>query len=147
MTRVTRLLGRSTPWPLLLASMLLASSAFATQPSGLVAQLSCRPEAAPGRVLCELKFQSPAGARLVWADALVTRTPDFVRPLRSRISPERFGAAGSGERKLSLAFVASRNGVGQVTVRARAVICRGQAATESCRPETREIEAEIRVGS
>jgi hypothetical protein len=134
-------------WPLLLASALLASSASATEPSGLVAELSCRPEAGPGRVLCELKCHAPAGTRLVWADALVTRTPDFVKPLRSRLSPERFGAAGSGERKLSLAFVASQNGVGQVLVRARGVICRGQGSTESCRPETRDIQAEIRVGS
>jgi hypothetical protein len=127
--------------------VLLAPSAFATEPSGFSAQLSCRPEAAPGRVLCELTYKATSGTRLVWADALVTRSPDFVRPLRSRLSPERFGGAGVTERKLSLAFVASQNGVGQVLVRARGVICRGQGATESCRPETRDIEAEIRVGS
>jgi hypothetical protein len=130
----------------LLAGLLLGASAEA-EPAALGAQLSCRPEAAPGRVLCELKYQAPSGSRLVWVDALVTRTPDFVKPLRSRLGPERFGAAGSGERRLSLAFVANQNGVGIVAVRARGVVCRGSGQTESCRPQTRHVQAEIRVGS
>jgi hypothetical protein len=111
------------------------------------AELSCRAEAAPGRVLCELKYSAGDGARLVWADALVTASPEFVRPLRSRVTPERFSATGTAERKLNLAFVASRAGVGQVTVRARAVLCRGQGAAERCRPEAHDVQAEIRVGS
>jgi hypothetical protein len=98
-------------------------------------------------VLCELKYQAPSAARLVWVDALVTRSPDFVKPLRSRLGPERFGAAGSGERRLNLAFVASQNGVGVVTVRARGVVCRGSGPAESCRPEAHDVQAEIRVGS
>jgi hypothetical protein len=111
------------------------------------AALSCRAEAAPGRVLCELKYQPVVGARLAWADALVIRTPDFVRPLRSRVGRERFGAAGLDDRKLSLAFVASGPGVGNVLVRARAVVCRGQGQTERCTPQTQEVAAEMRVGS
>ncbi len=111
------------------------------------AELSCRAEAAPGRVLCELKYSAAEGTRLVWADALVTASPEFVRPLRSRVTPERFSAAGTAERKLNLAFVASKVGVGQVTVRARAVLCRGQGAGERCRPETHDVQAEIRVGA
>jgi hypothetical protein len=134
-------------WPLLLVGVLVATPVVATEPPGVTAELSCRPEAAPGRVLCELKYQPAAGARLVWADALVTRAPDFVRPLRSRVSRERFGAAGLDDRKLSLAFLASRPGVGSVMVRARAVVCRGQGQTESCKPQTQDVEAEIRVGS
>ncbi len=111
------------------------------------AALSCRAEAAPGRVLCELNFSVGDGARLVWADALVTASPEFVRPLRSRVTPERFRAVGTAERKLNLAFVASKAGVGQVTVRARAVLCRGQDADERCRPETHDVQAVIRVGA
>ena len=144
MIRLRRSLG---PRPLLLAIALFAPSAFATEPSSFGAELSCRPEAAPGRVLCELKYQAPAGARLAWTDALVTRAPDFVRPLRSRLSPERFAAAGAAERRLGLAFVASQNGVGRVTIRARAVVCAGQGPSERCRPQMRDVEAEIRVGS
>jgi hypothetical protein len=140
---------RPTLNSLLLAGALLSPSAGA-QPAGpvsLVIELSCRPEAAPGRVLCELKYHAPSGARLVWVDALVTRAPDFVRPLRSRLGPERFGSAGTGERRLSLAFVASQNGVGLVSVRARGVVCRGSGRAERCHPESHDVQAEIRVGS
>jgi len=124
----------------------VAASAEAEEP-GMRAELSCRAEAAPGRVLCEVKYSAGSGARLVWADALVTAAPAFVRPLRSRVTPERFAAAGSAERKLSLAFVAAKSGTGQVTVRARAVVCRGLGEQERCRPESQEARAEIRVGS
>ncbi len=109
-------------------------------------ELSCRPEAAPGRVLCELKYQAKPGVRLVWADALVTAAPEFVRPLRARVTPERFKDSGSTERKLSLAFVAATAGLGQVVVKARAVLCRGEGAQERCRAESQHARAEIRVG-
>jgi len=125
--------------------LFLAWPAWAAEP-GAEAELVCRPEAAPGRVLCELKVSAAAGARLVWADALVTSAPEFVRPLRARVAPERFKGAGAGERKLSLAFVASKAGVGKVVVKARAVVCRGQGEHENCRPETLDTQAEIRVG-
>jgi hypothetical protein len=98
-------------------------------------------------VLCVLQYRAAAGARRVWADALVTKTPDFARPLRARVSPERFAGDGTSERKLSLGFVASQAGTGTITVRARAVVCRGQGQAESCRPESHEVTAELRVGS
>ena len=110
------------------------------------AELRCRPEAAPGRVLCELKYSAHNAARLVWADALVTDAPEFARPLRARVTPERSKAAGESERKLSLAFVAERSGVGQVRVKARAVVCLGNGAQERCRPESQDVFAELRVG-
>ena len=129
-----------------LGLFLVPASASADAP-GMKAELSCRAEAAPGRVLCELKYSASSGARLVWADALVTAAPDFVRPLRSRVTPERFAAAGSAERKLTLAFVAAKSGTGKVTVRARAVVCRGLGEQERCRPESQDAQAEIRVGN
>jgi hypothetical protein len=98
-------------------------------------------------VLCELKYAAREGARLTWADALVTATPAFVKPLRSRVTPERTLDAQASTRKLSLAFVAAQSGVGQVTVRARAVVCRGAGNAERCHPETHDVQAEIRVGS
>jgi hypothetical protein len=127
--------------------MFVPVTAIADEP-GLKAELTCRPEAAPGRVLCELKYSVDAGARLVWADALVTSSPDFARPLRSRVTPERFGQAGGGgtERKLSLAFVATKLGVGEVMVRARAVVCQGAGQQERCRPRVEDVRAELRVG-
>jgi hypothetical protein len=85
--------------------------------------------------------------RLVWADALVTKTPDFVRPLRSRVSPQRFTDENEAERKLSLGFVASQVGVGPISVQARAVVCRGAGPAESCRSQSQHVVAEIRVGS
>lgn len=139
---------RRTPNSLAWLALVLASAtSSAAEPAGVTVQLGCRPEAAPGRVLCELQYRAAAGARLVWADALVTKTPEFARPLRSRVSPERFSDTAPSERKLSLGFVASQAGVGQVGVRARAVICRGQGKAETCRPETHDVTAELRVGS
>jgi len=129
-----------------LLPLVLASPAVAGEPS-FKAELACRPEAAPGRVLCELKYSVEPGSRLVWADALVTAAPDFARPLRPRVAPERFGQTGTTERKLSLAFVATKAGVGPVTVRARAVVCQGQGTAERCRPRTESVVAELRVGS
>jgi hypothetical protein len=131
----------------LLALVLAAGVSSAAEPPGVTVQLGCRPEAAPGRVLCELHYRAAAGVRLVWADALVTRTPDFARPLRARVSPERFGDSAPSERKLSLGFVASQAGVGQVGVRARVVVCRGQGQSETCHPESHDVSAELRVGS
>jgi hypothetical protein len=135
----------STSW-LAVALGCVATNVAAEAP-GMSAALSCRPEAAPGRVLCELSCSARAGVRLVWADALVTEAPAFARPLRARVSPERFGELGQNQRKLGLAFVASQPGTGQVSVRARAVVCRGQADQERCRPETHDVRAELRVGS
>lgn len=130
----------------LAVALALAVTNVAADAPGMSAALSCRPEAAPGRVLCEVQCAASAGARLVWADALVTGAPAFARPLRARVSPERFAEAGQTLRKLGLAFVASQPGVGRVSVRARAVVCRGEGEQESCRPETHDVQAEIRVG-
>jgi hypothetical protein len=124
-----------------------ATRASAAEPTWVRAELSCRPETAPGRVLCELRWSAPPGLRLVWADALVVRAPEFARPLRSRVTPERLKEVGSSERTLRLAFVATSAGVGQVMVRARAVVCRGQGEQESCHPESQDLTAELRVGS
>jgi hypothetical protein len=132
---------------LALGLALTLTSLASADTAEMSAELSCRPEAAPGRVLCELKYAARDGARLTWADALVTATPAFVKPLRSRVTPERSLDAQASTRKLSLAFVAAQSGVGQVTVRARAVVCRGAGSAERCHPETHDVQAEIRVGS
>lgn len=133
---------------LLLAAAVLGSSpTAAAQDAGVRVELTCRPEAAPGRVLCQLEYLANTGLRLTWVDALVKSSPRFARPLRSRVTPERFKEAGPSERKLSLAFVASTGGVGTVIVQARAVVCSGQAPQERCWPERHEVEAQLRVGA
>ncbi len=113
----------------------------------LEASLSCRPEAAPGRVLCELVFSAPRGGELVWVDALVTQAPAFAPPLRSRVAAERFARSGAAAHTLGLAFVASAAGVGQVSVSARGVACRGTGEQRQCRPAQRLLTGELRVGS
>ena len=138
---------RSGRLSLLAVTALLLPLRARAEPDEVRVALGCRPEAAPGRVLCELNFKALPGARLAWADALVIATPEFAKPLRSRVTPERSLDANATERKVGLAFVASQNGVGQVVVRARAVVCRGQGQAERCRPVTQEARAEIRVGS
>lgn len=128
-------------------SVSASSVPAAAEEAEVNAVLACRPEAAPGRVLCELTFTARSAARLAWADALVTATPPFAKPLRARVTPERSLDAQATERKVSLAFVATQSGVGRVTVRARAVVCRGQGQTERCHPESHDVQAELRVGS
>lgn len=137
---------RRRTWISGLALVSVAFGASAAAPAKVPAELSCRPEAAPGRVLCELRYHAAPGERLVWADALVTHAPEFARPLRSRVTPERFKEAGLAERKLSLAFVATASGVGQIRVKARTVTCRGEGEQERCRPGRQELTAELRVG-
>jgi hypothetical protein len=141
---------RRPTWSERLALALVATAtATAThaEPPQLAAELSCRPEAAPGRVLCELRFSAPPSARIVWADALVTEAPAFAPPLRARVSPGRFSDAAGTEPKLSLAFVATAPGRGRLAVLARAVVCRGSGERERCRSQTRALSAELRVGS
>jgi hypothetical protein len=133
-------------WLFLGLAALPAGAATPAATPGFEAELSCRPEAAPGRVLCELTCRAIAPSRLSWADALVTEAPSFVRPLRSRVAPERFVGGSQGERKLKLALVASGPGQGELKVKARAVLCSGAGAAERCHPETREVSAEVRVG-
>lgn len=112
----------------------------------LSANLSCRPEASPGRVLCEVELEVSAG-RLPWADALVTAAPAFVRPLRSRVGPRQAGTRQATRIRLPIALVATASGKGKVSVRARAVVChKPSKGPELCLPRTRELSTMIRVG-
>jgi len=140
---------RQTPNSLVFVAALAVTPpaiASAKKP-GVEAALSCRQEAAPGRVLCELRVTPVGQGRLVWSDALVTEAPPFARPLRARVSPQRFSQAGAAEGYLTLAFVATEAGTGRVVLLARAVVCRGDGARERCQAEIAEAAAEIRVGS
>jgi hypothetical protein len=123
----------------------LAAGALAEAPLGHET-LNCRPEAAPGRVLCELEVEVTRG-RLVWADALVVRAPDFARPLRARVGPSN--ALGATDRRLRLpvALAATRSGRGELEVRARAVACLSAVGGgEVCRPLSHDLTAAVEVG-
>jgi hypothetical protein len=125
-------------------SLILAAAGVAAAPSAAEpeARLSCRNEPAPGRVLCELELEASSG-RLAWADALVVRTPDFARPLRSRVGPRDARSAGERRLELPLAFVAARTGKGEVELLARSVVC---SDDERCTPFARTVRARLEVG-
>jgi len=131
----------------MLAFVSVVSSSAAAQGTNAEVELSCHPEAAPGRVICEVACNAAPGLRLAWLDALVTHAPDFVKPLRSRVSAPRALDAASGQRKLSLAVVAMRGGMGELGVTIRLVLCRGRGAEERCFVERRPVAATVRVGS
>jgi hypothetical protein len=131
----------------MLALVSMASSSATAQGTNAKVELRCHPEAAPGRVICELVCDAAPTARLAWLDALVTHAPDFVKPLRARVSAPRALEAASGERKLSLALVATRGGIGELGVTARLVLCLGHGRDERCFVERHPVVATVRVGS
>jgi hypothetical protein len=123
------------------------AESVAAEPPSDEARLACRREAAPGRVLCELEVEVARG-RLAWADALVERTPEFARALRSRVGP-RSATGGTARRlRLPLALAATATGQGELGVRARWVACAPLATgRELCSPRTRMLSARVEVGS
>jgi hypothetical protein len=117
------------------------------EPSDLVPTLTCRPEAMPGRVSCELEVETSKG-RLVWVDALVVRAPDFAPPLRARVG--QIAAVGVTERRARLPIVlaAIRAGRGKLEVEARTVVCvDGADRRGACRPWSKRLEAKVEVGA
>ncbi len=122
----------------------LATVAQAEPASPASARLSCRPEAGPGRVLCELEVEASRAFRLSWADGLVVRSPDFASPLRSRVGRSQVSARTPTRLRLPIALAATGAGQGELEVSARWVVCRAEAACESGQTLTK---AGVRVGS
>lgn len=110
-----------------------------------VARLSCRPEAGPGRVLCELEVEAPASQRLTWADALVVEAPAFAAPLRARVGSSQATARTDSRIRLPVALGATHAGEGLLRVKARYVTC--PSAPGPCSSGTRTVEAAVRVGA
>lgn len=137
---------RSGAWLVTLAVALVTGLGSAENDPGPEARLGCGKEAAPGRVLCELELEVTSG-RIGWADALVTSSPGFARPLRSRVA----GGATSTPRRIriQLALAATERGSGKLRVLARSVVCRpapGEAG-EACDAYVRPVEATVVVGA
>lgn len=136
-----------------LVLLALAGTALAAFPARaedsaakLSANLSCRPQASPGRVLCEVELEVASG-RLPWADALVTSAPRFVRPLRSRVGPRQARTRQPTRIRLPIALVATASGRGKLEVRARAVVCSpSSGGAELCVARTRDLQTAIHVG-
>ncbi len=130
--------------PLLLLALLFLASVVQAEPRPVEARLSCRHEASPGRVLCELEVEARSG-QLAWADALVVAAPDMARPLRARVGPSQATARTPTRIRLPLSLAASREGSGELEVRARWVRCPGPEA--SCVPGQHVVKAAVVVGA
>jgi hypothetical protein len=129
------------------AGIALAAHGAAADTAADDVRLSCRREAAPGRVLCELEVELTRG-RLAWADALVQRAPDFARALRARVGPRSATGGTSRRLRLPLALAATATGSGEIAVRARWVTCAPtQGGRELCSPSTRTVTALVNVGA
>ncbi|MEZ4374910.1 MAG: hypothetical protein R3B07_29130 [Polyangiaceae bacterium] len=102
----------------------------------------CQRVAAPGRVLCEVETEVPAG-KLEWADAVVLSTPEFAKPLRARVGPNEASARTPRRLRLPVALVATATGDGVVVFGARGVACSDAGHCEAFRIESR---AELHVG-
>jgi hypothetical protein len=128
----------------LLASLAHAAPQAAAPPPELSARLTCQRRPTPGRVLCEAELELSSGV-LRWADVLVIAAPDFARPLRARVGPSALVMRTERRQRLQLALAATDVGEGALVVRARAVAC-PEAERGDCRPQVREIEANVSVG-
>ena len=109
----------------------------------VVAELSCPPAVAPGRVLCQLAIRARA-PRLVWADALITRAPEFAKPLRARVGFSQNTRQDERTVVLPIALVAVASGSGELQVTARAVICPADPAL-ACAPLSQTVRAPVTV--
>jgi hypothetical protein len=124
------------------ALLLALPAAGHAQPEKLRATLSCQPEVGYSRLLCRVDFRAAPAGRLVWADALVTRAPASLQPLRARVLAKLADDARSGQ--AGLGFVSSAGGAGKVGVRARAVVCeRDVSDPAGCRPFERELSSDV----
>lgn len=133
-------------WLLVLALGLGARVAAADADSGPEARLVCGKEAAPGRVLCELELEVTTG-RISWADVLVTASPTFAKPLRSRVAA---GESATPRRiRIQLALAATERGTGKLQVLARSVVCQPKpdGDGELCDAHVRPVEATVVVGA
>lgn len=130
-------------WPL--AAWLGMGLGQARAEAELSVQLTCPERQGSGRVVCEVSVSGvPPHSELVWADALVVKTPAFVKPLRARVAAPAF-ARGAQSGKWPVAFVAEEVGHADVTVRGRAVVCTEGDGPRHCHAGERTVSAEIVV--
>ena len=147
------LMGRATSVALLSTCLLFATTAAlaaprpkAGPPFDVVA--SCERKATKGRVICDVELES-SSARIAWADVVVTGAPAFAPPLRSRVGITDARSRTDRRVRLPVALIATSLGRGTVSMRTRAVLCTtsGPSASETCRPATKDVSAEIVVGT
>ncbi|HEX4478156.1 MAG TPA: hypothetical protein VH142_23890 [Polyangiaceae bacterium] len=105
---------------------------------------SCEHRATKGRVLCDVEIES-ARARIAWADVLVVSAPGFAPPLRSRVGIADARSRTDHRVRIPVAFVATEQARGTVTLRGRAVVCETTGAS-TCVPVVRTTSVELAVG-
>jgi len=111
------------------------------------ATASCERKATKGRVICDVELEAAAG-RIAWADVVVTEAPAFAPPLRSRVGIADARSRTERRVRLPVALLATSLGRGTVKMRARAVVCLASTVgAETCRPVTKDVAAEIVVGT
>jgi hypothetical protein len=117
-----------------------------TAPVEVVA--SCERKATKGRVICDVELEA-ANARIAWADVVVIGAPAFAPPLRSRVGITDARSRTDRRVRLPVALIATSQGRGTVSMRARAVLCTVTApgASETCRAATKEVSTELVVGT
>jgi hypothetical protein len=136
---------RGLAWVLSGLLMSLLAPSARGDSTELAAKLACEPAPGAGRVRCSLSVTAPAGSHFAWVDALVVKTPDFARALRTRIAHQ--GPAKASQAELLLALVVSGEGSGVLGVRARAVVCPNDGKAGRCRALTRLENLELKVGT
>jgi hypothetical protein len=119
----------------------------AAEAPGFDASASCERKSSKGRVLCEVEMESRTG-RFAWADVVVVEAPAFAPPLRSRVGVADARSRTERRVRIPVAFIATAQGHGTIAFRARAVVCLvGDGGQEGCRPVSRDVRAEIIVGT
>ena len=108
----------------------------------LTALAVCPPSDAAGRVKCTAELHVEGGARIAWADVVISSAPAFVVALRGRMPPSDATETRDDLWKFAFAIVAKQRGHGELVLRVRAVICSGDA----CHPEEREVRTVVSVG-
>ena len=133
----------------LVASVTLAApvsmAAPAREPLGLRAQLKCESATGPGKVQCMVRELPSSGDTITWGDVIVTSSPPFARPLRTRIGGDATKLDAEGA-EVALALAATSEGRGELVVLARAVVCAPKGQGGGCRPLSVEATAEVIVG-
>lgn len=93
-------------------------------------------------MLCELLVTGTP--RVVWADALVTRAPEFALPLRARVSLSQSTKHEETRVVLPIALVAVASGEGVLEVTARGVVC-PKPKQLACRALQKRVRARLGV--
>jgi hypothetical protein len=110
-------------------------------PVPLRASVICDHPAAPGRLRCDVEVRT-RDAALRWADVEVVEVTEFIVPLRGRAGPREATTHEDDLWRWGLGLVARDRGEGDVAVRVRAVVCRG----EECAPEETTARGHVIVG-